>query len=113
MTDPDDRATTEQETVRVRRAPKYPAFIIVGGGIGAIATFIVTMLFEPDPAVGYGPLLGYFSLYGITAGVVIGALTALLVDRITLRRAKEATIEHTTVEAAPVDSDKRDSELEG
>ena len=108
MTDPEDRATTSETKARIRRAPKYPAFIIVGGGLGAIATFIATMFFEPDPAVGYGPLLGYFALYGVTAGVVLGALLALLVDRISLRRAKETTLELTTVEAAPVEGEIED-----
>lgn len=105
MTDPEERATISETTARIRRAPKYPAFMIVGGGIGAIGTFIATMLFEPDPAVGYGPLLGYFALYGVTGGVVIGALLALLVDRVSLRRAKEATLERTTVEAAPLEGE--------
>jgi len=108
MTDPETRATTSETQARIRRAPKYPAFIIVGGGLGAIGTFIATMLFEPDPAVGYGPLLGYFALYGVTGGVVIGALLALLVDRISLRRAKETTLERTTVEAAPVEGELED-----
>jgi len=108
MTDPEDRATTAETQARIRRAPKYPAFMIVGGGLGAIGTFIATMLFEPDPAVGYGPLLGYFALYGVTAGVVLGALLALLVDRISLRRAKETTLERTTVEAAPVEGEIED-----
>ena len=105
MTDPEARATTAETTARIRRAPKYPAFIIVGGGIGAIGTFVATMLFPADPKVGIAALFGYFALYGVTAGVVIGALLALLVDRLSLRRAKEATIERTTVEAAPVEGE--------
>ena len=108
MTDPDDRATTEQETVRVRRAPKYPAFMIVGGGIGAIVTFILTMLFPADPQVGLPALFGYFALFGVTGGVVLGALLALLVDRVTLRRSKEATVELTTVEAGPLEGELED-----
>jgi hypothetical protein len=108
MTDPEDRAVVTETTARVRRAPKYPAFMIVGGGIGAIVTFIVTNLFPSDPAVGLPALFGYFSLFGITGGVLIGALLAMIVDRVSMRRAREATIELTTVEAAPVEGELED-----
>ena len=96
----DDSGTTTQTDARIRRAPKYPAFIIVGGGIGAIVTFILTRAFPADPNVGFAALFGYFALYGVTAGVVIGALAALILDRVLLRRSKPAVVELTTVDAA-------------
>jgi hypothetical protein len=86
----------ETEKVTVRRAPKFPAFMIVGGGVGAIVTFIVTNLFPVDPAVGFLPLFGYFALYGITAGVVLGAVLALILDRVATRRAKQVDVEVVT-----------------
>ena len=108
MTDPEERAIVTKTRARIRRAPKYPAFMIVGGGIGAIVTFILTMLFPSDPAVGFAALFGYFALYGVTAGVVVGALLALFVDRVMLRRAKDATVELTVVEAPPVEGQLED-----
>ena len=68
--------------------------MIVGGGLGAVATFILTMAFPVDPSVGFGTLFGYFSLFGIPAGVAVGALVALIADRSSRRRAKSATAEH-------------------
>jgi hypothetical protein len=94
---PDSPQTDE---VRIRRAPKYPAFMIVGGGIGAIATYIVTSLFPVDPQVGFGALFGYFSLFGIPAGVVLGALLALILDRRASRRSKTVEVEREVVEPA-------------
>jgi MFS family permease len=88
--------TQGQEEVRVRRVPKYGAFMAVGGGIGAIATLILTSLYEPDPRVGFGALFGYFALYGIPAGVLLGALLALLLDWIGRKRARAVTAEHDT-----------------
>ena len=88
----DDQDAANESEVRIRRAPKYPAFIIVGGGIGAIVTFILTASFPVDPKVGFGALFGYFALYGVTAGVLIGALLALLFDRIGSRRSRPATV---------------------
>jgi hypothetical protein len=56
------------------------------------------MSYPVDPAVGFGPLFGYFSLFGIPAGVAVGALVALVLDRVSVRRARAATVEHETVE---------------
>ena len=88
------KTTVESMGVSIRRAPKYGAFMIVGGGLGAIATFILTMSFPVDPSVGFGALFGYFSLFGIPAGVAVGALVALIADRSSRRRATAGTAEH-------------------
>jgi hypothetical protein len=88
----DDQDAANETEVQIRRAPKYSAFIIVGGGIGAIVTFILTAIFPVDPLVGFGALFGYFALYGVTAGVLVGALLALLLDRVGLRRSRPATV---------------------
>ncbi len=84
------------ERVTVRRAPKIPAFLIVGGGVGAIVTFILTALFPVDPLVGFGALFAYFSLFGVTAGVLLGAILALIVDRRSKLRAQPAEAEFVT-----------------
>lgn len=84
------------ETVTVRRAPKIPAFLIVGGGVGAIATFILTSLFPIDPLIGFGPLFAYFALFGVTAGVLLGAILALIVDRRSKKRATMGEAEFIT-----------------
>lgn len=86
-----------RDEVRIRRAPKLSAFMIVGGGLGAIVTFILTNLFPVDPQVGFAALFGYFALYGVTAGVLIGAVTALIIDRVGLSRARSVTVERETI----------------
>ena len=96
----DEPGTSSQEEARIRRAPKYPAFMIVGGGVGAIVTFILTRAFPADPNVGFAALFGYFALYGVTAGVVLGAIAALVLDRVLLKRARPAVVEFTNVDAA-------------
>ena len=91
----DNRGVSDPETrqVKVRRAPKFPAFIIVGGGIGAIVTFVLTNLFPVDPNVGFGALFGYFALFGVAAGAVLGALLAIILDRRATRCAREVDVE--------------------
>lgn len=89
----------KQTEVRVRRAPKFGAFMVVGGGVGLIATLTATSLFPVDPGVGFGALAAYFSLFGITAGVTLGALIALLLDRRSSKRSRIVSAERETVEA--------------
>jgi hypothetical protein len=79
--------------VSIRRAPRIARFLILGGALGAIGTLIATLQFKADPDVGYPALLGYFALYGIPAGVVLGAVVALVLDRRSLNRAKAASAE--------------------
>ncbi|MGL4340340.1 MAG: hypothetical protein ACRCSP_07965 [Rhodoglobus sp.] len=94
------------EQVTVRRAPKIPAFLIVGGGVGAVATFILTSLFPADPSVGFGALFGYFSLFGVTGGVLLGAILAISLDRRSIKRARVASAQISTeVKPVEVESD--------
>lgn len=93
-------SNTPTEQATVRRAPKIPAFMIVGGGLGAIATFILTALFPADPAIGFGATFGYFALFGIPAGVVLGAVLALILDRISTRRAMTVDVAVERVDEA-------------
>jgi len=97
--------TTDEVTVR--RAPKIPAFIFAGAALGAIATLVVTSLYPVDPAVGFGALFAYFALYGITGGVVLGAVVGIVIDRVSSRRAKSVNVETETVgpEVASSDAD--------
>jgi NhaP-type Na+/H+ or K+/H+ antiporter len=70
--------------------------MIVGGGVGAIVTFILTSLFPTDPAVGFGATFAYFALFGVAAGVTIGAVVAIILDRVSVRRARSVSVEVTT-----------------
>jgi hypothetical protein len=96
-------ARIESANVRIRRAPKVPVFLVLGGVIGAVVTLIVTALFPADPSVGFAALYGYFVLYGIPIGVVLGALVAFAFDRASERRAANVIAELTTVDPLPED----------
>lgn len=89
--------TDKPTDVRVRRAPKFGRFAIIGGAIGAIGTFIATALFPADPSVGFWALFAYFALYGITAGVVLGLLLAFVFDVVSSRRARTVTAQREEV----------------
>ena len=93
--------STVQTEVTVRRIPRYSRFLIIGAGLGTVATFIVTASFPSDPTVGFGALFGYFLIFGVPAGVVLGALIAIVLDAGLKRRARTALAEHTTVDPLP------------
>jgi hypothetical protein len=106
MVNPEPTASTTRAEVRIRRVPKFGRFLVLGGGLGAVVTFILTASFPSDPHVGFGPLFGYFLIYGVPAGVVLGALIALALDRISNRRGASVIAEHTTVDPLPEPTDE-------
>lgn len=104
--------TEHPSQATMRRAPKLSVFLVLGGGVGAVVTFILTALFPVDEAVGFGPLLGYFLLYGIPAGIVLGAVVALILDRYSRRHTTSVLVQHeTVVEADPLEADLLESDL--
>lgn len=82
--------------------------MVVGGLIGFLATLIVTTLYPADPMVGYAALLGYFSLYGVTAGVLLGAVVSIVLDRRSHRTARTVDAERELVEPAPIEGELED-----
>ncbi|KQO61475.1 hypothetical protein [Curtobacterium sp. Leaf261] len=119
---PSETAPAPSETasageVTIRRAPKFGVFIVGGGVLGFIATVIVvaaTMDLDRGVAasndgtttsadVGFWGLVGYFALYGVTAGLVVGALVAVVLDWRLSKRAAKLTAERLDIQM-PVDT---------
>jgi len=86
-----------ESEVSIRRAPRIGVFLIVGAMLGALVTLILTSLFEPDRNVGFAATYAYFCLYGIPAGVVFGAVVALVLDAVSKRRTRTVTVAHDDV----------------
>ena len=108
MSDPEPRTTDSTAEVRVRRAPRLPVFLLLGAIIGAIVTLIITSLGPTGPKVGFAATYGYFCLYGVPTGVVLGAVLGLALDRRSVRRARTVTAELERVESR--DSRESDSD---
>lgn len=81
-----------ESEVSIRRAPRIGVFLVLGGALGALVTLILTSLFPADPSVGFLASFAYFCLYGIPAGVLLGGLVALVLDRISIRRSRTVTV---------------------
>jgi NhaP-type Na+/H+ or K+/H+ antiporter len=99
-------STTETTTeVRVRRAPRLPVFLVLGAVVGAILTLIATATIgHVDPKVGFGATFGYFCVFGVPAGIALGALVGLLLDRRSQRRARVVSAEYELVESPPAET---------
>jgi hypothetical protein len=106
----DPAQSTVETEVTVRRIPRYSRFLIIGAGLGAVATFILTASFPSDPKVGFGAIFGYFILFGVPAGAVIGAVVAILLDFGLTRRARTGMAERTTVDPLPWDDEPAGAE---
>ena len=87
----------QAQSARVRRAPRFGAFIGVGVIVGIVVTVALTTSFPADPAVGMTATVAYMSLFGITAGIVLGAVAALIADRVSRRHAQVVTVERGKV----------------
>ena len=97
--EPDAGAIVAARRVTVRRAPRIGRIVVLGAGLGAIVTFILTAIFPVDPLVGFGALFGYFLLFGVPIGAAVGAIFAITLDIIASRRAKQLDAEHERVDA--------------
>ena len=88
----------QRTEVKIRRAPKLGVFLLIGAVLGALVTLILTSLFPADPAIGFAASFGYFLLFGAPAGAALGALVGLVIDRISVARARTVTMEHEVVD---------------
>ncbi|TWX35023.1 hypothetical protein ES689_14370 [Frigoribacterium sp. ACAM 257] len=91
--------TASDDEVTVRRAPKIFAFLLMGGALGVLASLLLTSLFPFDPGTSPASTYGYFSLWGLTFGAAFGAVVAIVVDRVSIRRAKTLRAERRRVDA--------------
>lgn len=86
----------ESHEVGIRRAPKIGVFLVLGALVGAVGTLVLTSLFEPDEQVGFVATYAYFCLYGIPAGLLLGAIVGLLLDWRSRRRVRTVTVARET-----------------
>lgn len=87
---------TNPQTVKVRRAPKPGPFVLLGIAVGFVVTIILTSLYPADPSVGFAALAGYFSIFGVSAGLVVGLTVWLLLDWRSKKAAKSVHVSRET-----------------
>jgi hypothetical protein len=100
-----ERTSDHIETVRVRRAPKFSVFLLVGAAVGLLVAMILTFAFDgtdyasPNTGLVYstGQVFGFLALICIPVGLAVAGVIALLLDRRSSRRAASVTVDHESV----------------
>lgn len=83
----------ERRDIIVRRAPKYVPFLILGALLGFTLAAVLAYGFPGDESLDRGSVFGFLLVPCAGAGAVLGAAAALLLDRLSLRRAQRAVVE--------------------
>jgi hypothetical protein len=97
--------TDAVETLQLRRVPKYSVFIGVGAALGILAALVLTYGFNgtvgtsPNTGLVYsqGQVFGFLALICITVGVVLGGVTALILDRVLARRTRDVRVDRESI----------------
>jgi hypothetical protein len=99
-----DHPTPERREITVRRAPKYVPFLILGGLLGIAVAAIIAYALPGDASYDPGSVFGFFMVLCAAGGVILGAISALILDRLSVRRAQQAVVE-AVQDAAPAGTD--------
>lgn len=90
---PSEQHVPERREITVRRAPKYVPFLVLGGLVGfGVAAFLAYGL-PGDEAYDAGAVFGFFLILCGAGGVILGGTLALILDRLSVRRARHAVVE--------------------
>ncbi len=110
--DPQGAASTRERVV-VRRAPKVWGFLALGAIVGVAAALVLTLVFRPadgGPTVtedgtefGLTQVFGFLLVCLVPIGAAIGALVAIVLDRVLVRRAVEVEVDRIDVAGAAPD----------
>jgi hypothetical protein len=87
------QAPAERREITVRRAPKYVPFLILGGLLGVAAAAIISYGLPANESYDPNTVFGFFMVLCSAGGVLLGAVAALLLDRLSVRRAQHAVVE--------------------
>ncbi|WP_243062087.1 hypothetical protein [Humibacter sp. RRB41] len=71
-------AVESEHEVRVRRTPRYGRFMILGGVVFAVASFIVTYSLPQGTGYDRNTVFGFVLVGSVAVGVGLGALAAII-----------------------------------
>jgi hypothetical protein len=66
---------------KVRRKPKFGAFLFTGGLAGLLAGFLLSAFGPADTRYDATATLGFLGLICAAAGILVGGVLAVLLDR--------------------------------
>ncbi|KRE79289.1 hypothetical protein [Arthrobacter sp. Soil763] len=107
MAPEDTPAAPERRAVTVRRAPKYVPFLIAGGLLGVVVAAILAYGLPAREGFDANSVFGFFLTFCIGGGAVLGAIVALVLDRLSVRRAERAVVESVPDSVPDTDDEDR------
>ena len=88
-----EETPAERREITVRRAPKYVPFLILGGLVGVAVAAVIAYGLPGDESFDRGSVFGFFLVMFGAGGAILGAVTALLLDRRSVKRQQRAIVE--------------------
>ncbi|MBP3035296.1 hypothetical protein J2M53_03365 [Arthrobacter sp. zg-ZUI100] len=88
-----EQHSPERREITIRRAPRFVPFLALGVIAGFIAALVVAYAGPADPTYTREATLGFFTMMFAIPGVCLGALAALLLDWISVRKSRRAIVE--------------------
>ena len=88
-----EETPAERREITVRRAPKYVPFLILGGLVGVMVAAVIAYGLPGDESFDRGSVFGFFLVMFGAGGAILGAVTALLLDRRSVKRQQRAIVE--------------------
>lgn len=85
--------TPERRGITVRRAPKFVPFMGLGGVLGIVVAAFVAYGIPGDESFDTGAVFGFFLVSFAAGGVLLGAIAALVLDQVSVRRSRRAVVE--------------------
>jgi hypothetical protein len=77
----------------LRRAPNIWAFVVLGGLLGVVAGLLVGLAGDGNAQFTQGAVVMFMVSVGAVLGLLAGAVAALVLDRISVARARAVTTE--------------------
>ena len=71
-----------EATVTVHRAPRYRNFMLLGAVVGVLLALILTVAFPENGEYDRVQIFGVLLLGGLALGTTLGAVVALVIDRL-------------------------------
>ena len=102
--------SSAETTVMVHRAPRYFSFMIVGAVLGAILALVLTVVFPENDQFEQSQVFGFLLLAGVVAGVALGSIVALILDRAIGRTTATAVADRLASSKNTLPSDIHSSE---
>lgn len=99
----------EQTLVEVRRTPKYWNFMLLFAVLCAVAITIVTFALPYDAQTATysrGTVYGFALLISVAFGLALGAVIALIAERVSRRSIRLVQAEHVRAKPAHHDLDR-------